>query len=113
MKKKEIIGYDIKRQRSFEASKEFKKSAFLDILSYLKAYSGINVSPEKFKTFKTSFLSAFKEYYKNDYKGLPDHRIFELFEIDFLRFKDSLKDLNGVLVVKNSILSSLFLTTTK
>jgi len=88
MKKKEIIGYDIKRERSFQASKEFKKSAFLDILSYLRGYNGINVPLDNFKTFKRSFLSAFKEYYKNDYKGLSDHRIFELFEIDFLRLEE-------------------------
>lgn len=88
MKKNEIIGYDIRRQRSFEASKEFKKSAFLDILSYLRGHSGINVSPNEFTTFKTSFLSAFKEYYKNDYKGLPDYRIYELFDIDFCRLEE-------------------------
>jgi hypothetical protein len=82
METKIIIGYDIERKRNFDKAKEFKKSAFLDILRHLNTFNGISIPKDKFNAFKTEFLNELIKVYSNDYPGLSDQKLFDLFDID-------------------------------
>lgn len=82
METKIIIGYDIESKRMFDKSKEFKKNAFLDVLSYLNRFNGINIPIVKFKDFKSEFLKELENVYSKDYPGLSSHKLFDLFDID-------------------------------
>lgn len=82
METKITIGYDIERKRNFDKAKEFKKSAFLDILSYLNTFNGINISKDKFNNLKSEFLKELENVYSKDYPGLSSQKLFDLFDID-------------------------------
>lgn len=82
METKITIGYDIERKRNFDKAKEFKKSAFLDVLSYLNGFNGINIPKDKFNNLTSEFLKELENVYSNDYPGLSSQKLFDLFDID-------------------------------
>jgi len=88
MKQKIKIGYNTEKERLFNERAQFKRSAFLSILTHLKAFSGINIQPEQFKTFKTSFCEAIKQKYSAQYPGINDTKLFELLSIDIYELND-------------------------
>lgn len=82
MESKIVIGYDIERKYEFEKAKEFKKNAFLDVLSYLKGFNGINIPKDKFNDLTNEFLKELENVYSKDYPGLTNQKLFDLFDID-------------------------------
>ena len=82
METKIIIGYDIERKRDFDKAKELKKSAFLDVLNYLKGFNGINIPKDKFNNLTSEFLNELGKVYSKDYPGLSNQKLFDLFDID-------------------------------
>jgi len=83
-----VIGYDIERKRLFDKAKEFKKSAFLDVLNYVNGFNGINIPKEQFKDLKTNFLNELIKTYSKDYPGISERKLFDLFNVDLLKLEE-------------------------
>jgi hypothetical protein len=83
-----VIGYDIERKRLFDKAKEFKKSAFLDVLRYVNGFNGINIPKEQFKDLKTNFLNELIKTYSKDYPGISERKLFDLFNVDLLKLEE-------------------------
>lgn len=83
-----IIGYDIERKRLFDKVKEFKKSAFLDVLNYVNGFNGINIPTTQFKHLKTNFLNELIKTYSKDYPGISERKLFDLFNVDLLKLEN-------------------------
>lgn len=80
--KKIVIGYDLEKKRSHDSREEFKKRAFLDIVSYLNIHNSIYVQSDNFNTLKSSFLIETEAVYKKSYPGVSMSKIYDLLDID-------------------------------
>ena len=82
MTEKIKIGYDQQRERQFNERAQFKKNAFLDVLSYLKGFNSIELPQSEFKFFKTKFCEAIENKYLDQYPGINKETFFSLLGID-------------------------------
>lgn len=82
MTQKIKIGYDTDKERAFNEKAQFKRTAFLDVLTHLKGFVGIDIHPSKFNNLKSEFLDAIKKKYANQYPGVKDSTLFELLSVN-------------------------------
>lgn len=76
------IGHDTDKERAFNERAQYKRTAFLSILTHLRGFVGIDIPPSKFNNLKNEFLKAIKTKYENQYPGVKDATLFELLSVN-------------------------------
>jgi hypothetical protein len=86
--KKIKIGHDQQKERAFNQRAESKKNVFLDVLSYVNTFDGINIPTDKFPILRTHFCECIKKKYCDQYPGISDYTLFSLLGVDLDKLRE-------------------------
>ena len=86
--KKIKIGHDQQKERTFNQRAESKKNAFLDVLSYVNTFEGINIPTDKFRILRTHFCECIKKKYCDQYPGISDYTLFSLLGVNLDKLRE-------------------------